>query len=105
MAVETYDRYDLFRNEGKIEMVPSVSIPKKSTDYFEIYKLGQSRLDIISNNYYGNPNYDWLIMMANPEFGSMEFEIPDGSELRIPYPLDITIRNYIDAVNLHKQLY
>lgn len=105
MASETYDRYSLFRNNGKIEIVPSVTIEKKSTDYYETYILGKSRLDIISNNYYGNPNYDWLIMMANPEYGSMEFEIPDGSELRIPYPLDTTIKKYIEAVKLHKELY
>ena len=94
MSYNTYDRYGFFREEGQIRMVPFVAIPKKSTDYFEKYILGQTRLDILSHKYYGNPNYDWLIMHANPELGSMEFEIPDNSDIRIPYPLDITLQEY-----------
>ena len=44
-------------------------------------------------------------MMANPEYGSLEFNIPDGAVLRIPYPLNITIENYNNAIEIYKQLY
>lgn len=105
MEQNTYDRYSLFRREGEVEIVPSITLQPKSTDAFITYKMGSTRLDIVSYNYYGNPNYDWLIMMANPEYGSMEFSIPDGAELRIPYPLDVTLQEYSVAVNRHKSLY
>lgn len=59
---------------------------------------------MISNTYYGDPNYDWLIMMANPEYGSMEFDIPDGTILRVPYPLKETIDNYNKAVDVYNTL-
>lgn len=103
--METYDRYSQFRGEGTIKMVPFIKIPEKITDYFETYIAGQTRLDLLSNKYYQNPNYDWLIMMANPEYGSMEFAIPNNVELRIPYPLDITLRDYNNAIRKYNELY
>lgn len=100
----TYDRYDLFREDGEIKIVPFVPIPVKSTDINVIYKKNRSRLDLLSYQYYGNANYGWLIMQANPELGSMEFEIPDGSTLRIPYPLEQTIERYIADTNQYNIL-
>ena len=100
----TYDRYDLFREDGEIKIVPYIPIPVKSTDINVIYKKNKSRLDILSHQYYGNANYGWLIMQANPELGSMEFEIPDGSTLRIPYPLEPTIERYIADANQYNIL-
>ena len=72
---------------------------------YEIYRHGHTRLDILSYNYYGNPNYDWLILMANPEYGSMEYEIPNNTEIRIPYPLDATLNEYSIKVNNYINLY
>jgi hypothetical protein len=101
----SYDRYKQFRVNGHIEVVPGITIDPKDTDYFETYILGQSRLDIISNDYYGDPNYDWLIMLANPEYGSLEYKIPDGVILRIPYPLSATLENYNNKIIAYKTLY
>lgn len=101
----SYDRYRNFRIDGTIKVVPSIKIPVKSTDYYEIYNLGSSRLDLISYDYYGDTNYDWLIMMANPEYGSMEYEIPDGSNLRIPFPLATTLERYNYDVANYEELY
>ena len=101
----SYSRYNRFLVNGKYEIVPSVEIYSKSSDFFEVYKGGATRLDILSNKYYGDPNYDWLIMMANPEYGSMEFNIPDGAILRIPYPLNTTIDAYNSAIDKYNILY
>ncbi len=100
----TYDRYSQFRINGETEIVPFVKIREKSTDFFETYKKNESRLDLLSYAYYKDANYGWLILMANPEAGSMEYEIPDGTELRIPYPLGETIQDYRDAVEQYKKL-
>ena len=101
----SYDRYKNFRVDGMIKFVPSIKLPVKNTDYYEKYVLGMSRLDLISYDYYGDPNYDWLIMLANTEYGSMEFEIPDGSNIRIPYPLAETLKNYNELIEQYKILY
>ena len=62
-------------------------------------------MDILSNEHYGNPNYGWLIMQANPEYGSMEFEIPDKSVLRIPFPLDAALAAYKEGIDEYKKKY
>lgn len=96
--METFDRYAMFREEGTINIVPQITLNVKDSDFYETYRLGISRLDRISYDYYGDANYDWLILMANPELPSMEFEIPDNTSLRIPYPLEVTLSEYTTKV-------
>ena len=103
--MNTYDRYNKFRRGASIAHVPFIEIPVKSTDFYTFYRAGRTRLDLLSYQYYGDPNYDWLIMQANPEYGSLEFKIPNGSRLRIPYPLDVTISRYNDDINVYDKLY
>ena len=50
-----FDRYSKFRDNGNIKPLPGIIIPVSSTDKQAIYKLGQSRLDKLSNLYYLNP--------------------------------------------------
>lgn len=100
-----FDRYKEFRENGEVKFPPAISLTKKNTDFFVTYRRGQSRLDLISYDYYKDPNYDWLILMANPEYGALEYEIPDGSELRIPYPLDITLEDFTEQIKRYKILY
>jgi hypothetical protein len=101
----SYNRYKSFIENGTIHLVPFISIPKKHTDYYEYYELGKTRLDLLSYKYYNDPNYDWLILQANPEYGSLEFNIPNKSLLRIPYPLDETMSNYYADIKKYKELY
>ena len=103
--MNTYDRYSKFRVNGTFKKIPFIKIPVKNTDYYEIYEIGKTRLDLLSYKYYGNPNYDWLIMQANPNYGSMEFSIPDKSQIRIPYPLNITIDNFNSQIDKYVELY
>ena len=85
-------------------MVPFGEIPKSNTDIYEVYRKGKMRLDQLSSQYYDSPDYAWLIMQANPEYGSMEFEIPDGAELRIPYPLNVSIDSYELSIRKYYEL-
>ena len=66
-----------------------------------IYKVAQSRLDKISQQYYNSPYFGWLIMVANPEFGTEEWDIPDGSLVVIPFPLISSLQDYKGAVDNH----
>lgn len=100
----SYDRYSLFRNDGEIKIVPFGKIRKADTDGLEVYKRGQTRLDLLSYKYYGDANYAWLIMQANPQVGSMEYEIPDSAVLRIPYPLEDAITSYEESIKRYNKL-
>ena len=99
-----YDRYGMFRNNGVVKMVPSVEIYPLDTDHYEQYKVNVTRLDNLSYRYYNDPNYDWLILMANPQYGALEYNIPDGALLRIPYPLNIVLENYKKAIKNYNLL-
>ena len=101
----SYDRYSKFRKNGAIKLVPFIPIKEKSTDLYDYYKEGETRLDLLSYQYYEDPNYDWLIMQANPEYGSLEYQIPNGARLRIPYPLDLTLTQYNNDIETYKILY
>lgn len=99
------DRYVGFRINGKMTTVPNIKIKEESTDKTVVYKQGQTRLDKLSNTYYNNPFTGWLIMLANPEFGGLEFNIPDSTIIRIPFPFESAFSRYLEAINLHKNLY
>ena len=99
-----FDRYSLFKKNGKIEMVPFIEITEKNSDKYIIFDKNTMRLDRISYKYYNSPDYVWLILQANPEYGSIENFIPNGVRLRIPYPLDITIGDYINNVKKYKEI-
>ena len=102
--MSNFDRYALFKANGKIEMIPYIKIVKKSTDKYIVYDKSKVRLDKISYKYYNDSDYAWLIMQANPEYGSIENFIPNGVILRIPFPLEDTINLYINEVNKTKEL-
>lgn len=100
-----FDRYEQFKNNGSMKPVPGVKIPMVNTDKNIIYKLGETRLDIVSQRYYNNPYCGWLILLANPQYGGLEFNIKDLEILRIPYPLNSGLERYLNSVEIYKKLY
>lgn len=102
--METVSRYNDFIKNGKMDFIPFIPIAKQSTDYYIVYDASKMRMDTLSYDYYGNPNYGWLIMQANSEYGSMEFQFIDKCILRIPYPLDNALINYHNNLEYYKEI-
>ena len=100
-----FDRYAQFREGNNISVVHFGEVPVSRSDRYEVYRKGQTRLDKVSYDYYGSSDYAWLILQANPQYGSLEFNIPDGSELRIPYPLNAAIDGYQKSIERYNKLY
>jgi hypothetical protein len=94
MARQAYNRYSDFIVNGEQTVVPYINLPSKSTDKRHIYKVGMSRFDKISQQYYGSPTFGWLILQANPLYGGQEWNIPDGAILTIPFPLVPSLQDY-----------
>jgi len=87
MARQDYDRYyNLKMGDGTLEPLPFVDISPAPTDKYEYWNLGFSRMDKLSQKYYGSPFYDFFILFANPEYLN-EFDIPDDTIIRVPFPL------------------
>jgi hypothetical protein len=70
---------------GTQNLQPIRVVSPASTDILHTLKLGE-RIDNLSQKYYKKTGEGWVIMCANPEFEN-EFEIPPGTEIRIPWPL------------------
>ncbi len=103
--MQYYNRYQNFLLNGQPIVVPYVTLLSKSTDRKYIYRQGRSRLDKISQEFYGTPFFGWLIQMANPQFGGLENDIPDGSVLIVPFPLIASLQDYKNAVDNHFYYY
>ncbi len=74
MAKQYYDRYNDFRVNNTIKSLPYIKIPEQSTDITIQYK-SRTRLDIVSQTYYGTPYYGpkiaftmWESDTYNPDF-------------------------------------
>jgi hypothetical protein len=100
-----FDRYEKFRTNGKVLPIPGIFIPVSTEDKSVVYKLTETRLDILSQRYYNNPYHGFLIMSANPQYGGLEFDIKDRDVIRIPYPFESAIERYLAEVERYKLLY
>lgn len=102
---EYYDRYGKFKDNGNVKPIPGILVTPSDQDKSVVYKLEQTRLDKLSQEYYGNPYHGWLIMAANPKWGGLEFNIPHGEVIRIPFPFKDAIERYNKEVERHILLY
>jgi hypothetical protein len=94
MPRQDYDKYSILRQEdGLPDMMPFIRLPVNATDKYENWNTDFSRMDKLSQKYYGNPFFDFLILLANPQFVS-EFDIPDNALIRIPFPLSTARSDY-----------
>ncbi len=101
----SYSRYKSFVVDGTYKKVPFIKIPYNATDCYVFYEMGKTRLDILSYQYYDDPNYAWLILQANPHYGSLEFKLENNAKLRIPYPLESAIQRYEEELKKYIKLY
>lgn len=97
-----YDRYAILKNtDGTQESMPFVELPINLSDKYEYWNSEYSRLDKLSQKYYGNPFYDFLILYANPQHIS-EFDFEDGMTVRIPFPLSKVKADYEAILTAYK---
>ena len=63
-----------------------IRISSRETDKYIAYRR-TDRFDNLSAIYYGTSEYWWIILLANPEY-AIEFDITEGTIIRIPYPIE-----------------
>lgn len=101
MPQKDYNRYAILTNaDGTTDLMPFVVLPTNPSDKFEVWNTEYSRLDKLSQKYYGNPFYDFLILYANGYVS--EFDINDGNLIRIPFPLAKVKSDYENALTAYK---
>ena len=101
----TYNRYKSFTSgDGTIKTVPFIPIPERDTDRYDYWDKYNSRMDLLSYKYYGDPGYGWLILQANPHIPSMEYMIDNNERIRIPLPLDLVISQYESDIKAYYKI-
>ena len=58
-------------------------IPLSENDIY-VYTTQGDRFDILSQQYYGDQSYWWVISIANAQLFQNSLVIPEGIQLRIP---------------------
>lgn len=104
MSEQYFDRYGIFKVNGEVKPVPFIKLDEKPTDIYITVKEN-TRFDILSQMYYMNGKHGFLILMANPSFGGLEFDIPLGTRIRVPFPFKRTLQEYQDKIMTHIQQY
>lgn len=97
--MQYYNRYQNFLINGQQTVVPFLSIGSRTTDQRHVYIKNKSRLDKLSYEKYETPYFGWLILAANPIYGGLETEIPDGAVLIVPFPLITALKDYKSALD------
>jgi hypothetical protein len=85
-----YDFYKYLQQPNSprtLKDMPPISIKKRNTDKFILYDRGKARLDYIAGQVYNDETLWRVIMWANPEY-FVEFDIPPGTSIRVPYPIN-----------------
>lgn len=93
--------YELLREENGIKNMPNVTISRRITDKTIVFNPKLMRLDRIAGDVYGDETLYKLLMWANPEI-VYEFDIPRGSIIRIPFPLNDVIQEVVAKIQLNK---
>jgi hypothetical protein len=102
MPQKDYNRYAILTNNNSTtDRMPFVTLPVNPSDKYEEWNTEYSRLDKVSQKYYGSPFYDFLILYANGYMS--EFDIPDGQLIRIPFPLSKVKSDYESALTAFSQ--
>lgn len=96
-----YDRYAILKNgDGTVEEMPFVNFPENQSDKYISWNSNYMRFDKLSQKYYGSPFYDFFILYANPQYVN-EWEIPDGTIIRIVFPFQKAKVDYEAILNNH----
>lgn len=83
--------------------MPPITIDNRETDKKIIYNKNLTRLDRIAGDIYEDETLGRIILWANPEY-EYEFDIPDGTVIRIPFPKIPVLQEITKKINLNKNL-
>jgi hypothetical protein len=96
--MEGINRYSKVSFDGTSKTMPYVKIPVRSSDKSIIWNKNTHKLDDLSYKYYGIGSEGWIIIQANPQFGTDEYDFPNGALIRIPYPYNAVEQSFKDEL-------
>ena len=101
--VRTVQKDSEWWNDSVTMVTPDeIKVAVNDSDLYIAFDKTKMRFDMLSYKYYGDPDYAWLILQANPHLGGYEYSIRHGEILRIPYPLSSALNRYEMAAITHQ---
>ncbi len=85
MSVNRYSATKVHKNKDCYKTTQYPKFPKLPTDLY-IISRDLDRLDVLSNEFYEDPRYWWVIAKAN-NLGKGTLHVEPGIQLRIPFPI------------------
>ena len=100
-----YNFYKFLIENGIRELadMPPITIIKRDTDKKIVYSKRLTRMDRIAGEIYQDETLGRIIMWANPEY-EYEYDIPDGTIIRIPFPKREVLQEITTQINIKKNL-
>ena len=92
------DFYSILKKNKELFSMPGMKIEERNTDRFVEYNRDKIRVDRIAYENYGDATLGVLIMLANPDY-FLEFDIPNNTIIRVPYPLEEVEGDVIRKLN------
>lgn len=92
-----FDFYKYLIQGDRMSSMPPIKISDRLTDKYVIYNSQTNRLDTIAGDIYADETFWRLILWANEQY-FMEFDIPDNTVIRVPFPLQDVINEYSSKI-------
>ena len=93
--------YQYLKDGDKQRNMPAITIQARDTDKKVVYDKKKNRLDRIAGDFYRDEAYWRVILWANPDY-SLEFDIPDRTVIRIPFPIEEVEQEIVQQINRKK---
>ena len=91
-----YSKISIRKDAEGTQMYRTVRYPEvfpSDNDLYVITEQGD-RLDILANQYYGDPTLWWAISSANKGLKQDSYYLPEGVQMRIPANISGLISNF-----------
>ena len=85
------------RYQNRLQITPVRKITRAITDIPHLF-TATDMIDVLAYKYLGDATLGWLIMIANPDYFH-ELDIPVGTTIIIPFPLDRALREIGETTN------
>jgi len=97
-----YNPFEIL-NKNNIFYLPPVKLTSSVNDEIIFWDTEASRLDLLSQTYYGNPYGGFLILLMNGK--TLETDFEGGEKVVIPMNYKNRIEEYIEKINQYLTYY
>lgn len=89
--------------QGLLDSMPPIDVDFRTTDKKVIYNKNLTRLDRLAGDIYEDETLWKIILWANPDY-ECEYDIPDDTIIRIPWPKNDVLSEISSKIITRKKI-